>query len=85
MEDARAIRSDAKELVIIRDFLAHGHLYGYDSKTGVYRFNKLDNDKEHLMHVQDTLDTTLKGLIGATVKIQGLFDRNHRINLGLAG
>ena len=41
-DDARALRGKAKELSVVRDFIAHGFLSGHDPDTGIYTFGRLD-------------------------------------------
>jgi hypothetical protein len=70
-ETEREIRSKARELANIRDYIVLGHLTGYDQATGVYGFGRLDNDK--------SFRATTQELMLYARAIGSLADLSHRL------
>lgn len=77
--EARAIRSKAKELVFIRNFIIHGYLSDHDPQTLIYTFGRLDTEDDQT-HIENTLQTRLTDLMGASSEIYVLFDKSHALN-----
>jgi hypothetical protein len=81
--EARDLRSRVKELVIVRDFIAHGYLSGINRQTGEYIFGKLDNNDDHSMHIQTMFRSTLVDLMAKTAQMGEILDISHGINARL--
>ena len=57
--DARDLRSKARGLSVVRDYIAHGHLMGFDPTTGVYTFGRLDTVPDKSVHLHTVYTATL--------------------------
>jgi hypothetical protein len=82
-ERARELRSKAKEMGFIRNYIAHGGLSLYNTETKAFTFVRLDNEDGDQMHVESKFVTDLQKLQAATVTIQALFDICHGLNVAL--
>jgi hypothetical protein len=79
VEEARTVRSRAKQLSFVRDYIAHGYLHDYDRKTGVYTFGRLDTDEEDTVHVHTTFAATAVELMDYSGQMMKLFDLSHAL------
>jgi hypothetical protein len=78
-EEARTIRSQAKTLSFVRDYIAHGFLSTWNTETGVYTFGRLDTDEGDTIHVHTTYKATATELLAKTGQIMELFDLSHAL------
>ncbi len=78
-EEAREIRSLARQMTFVRDFIAHGFLSLYNTQTGVYTFVRLDRDDAKTMHKESKFQATATELMAKTAEIQRLIDLSHAL------
>jgi hypothetical protein len=78
-EEAKTVRSRARELSFVRDYIAHGHLHHYDHRTGIYTFGRLDSDGNETGHIHTVFEANAQQLIGFSHQLMDLFARSHAL------
>ncbi len=73
--EMRAIRTKAKELVRVRNHVAHGSLKTFSPGTGIYTFSVIDTDDNEKIHVAREANYTILDLEAAMLDSQKLARR----------
>jgi hypothetical protein len=63
MDEEREIRSKARQVADVRDFIVHGHLMEYDSANGAYTFGRLDVVDKATGHAHNLFKTDVGQLM----------------------
>ena len=63
VEEEREIRSKARQVADVRDFIVHGHLMEYDPAKGVYTFGRLDVVDNATGHAHNLFKTDVGQLL----------------------
>jgi len=78
-EEAKTVRSRARELSFVRDYIARGHLHHYDQRTGIYTFGRLDSDGNDTVHIHTVFEANTQQLVGFSHQMMDLFARSQAL------
>jgi hypothetical protein len=78
-DEMRAIRTKAKELVLVRNHVVHGALGAFDEGTGIYTFHVIDTDDDENIHVAREAKYTILDLEAAMLDSQNLASRTNAL------